>query len=195
MNLKPLAWLAGGVLLLTLLAMAAMHLERQYPTRRAAPTVSAPTGRVPAGSTQNDLSAAVYSASFPDLAGRVQRLGQWSDRILVLNFWATWCAPCREEMPAFSRLQGEWQAKGVQFVGISVDSREKVGKFSETLNIRYPLLVAESGGHDFSKQLGNRLGFLPHTVILLPGGRTVLNHVGPLEESLLRNIFGEIATK
>ena len=83
--------------------------------------------------------AALYAASFQDDAGVRQPLGQFQGRLLVLNFWATWCGPCREEMPGFARLHARWKEKGVQFLGVSAEERERVARFGRELSIPYPL--------------------------------------------------------
>ena len=74
----------------------------------------------------------------PDVEGREQALGQWQGKVLVVNFWATWCAPCREEMPEFVRAQAELGGKGLQFVGIAVDQADKVRQFAQEIGINYP---------------------------------------------------------
>jgi thiol-disulfide isomerase/thioredoxin len=86
--------------------------------------------------------------------------------VLVVNFWATWCAPCREEMPEFIRAQGEWGGRGLQFVGIAVDQADKVRQFAGEIGLNYPALIGGYGAMELSKSLGNQLMALPFTVII-----------------------------
>jgi thiol-disulfide isomerase/thioredoxin len=81
--------------------------------------------------------------------------------VLVVNFWATWCPPCKEEMPEFSRLNTKYAPNGVQFVGISLDSADKVAAFKEETEISYPLLIGNLETLDLSSDLGNRAKALP----------------------------------
>ena len=107
----------------------------------------------------------VLQLKLADADGRPQPMQQWDGKILVVNYWATWCPPCREEMPAFSRLQERYAAKGVQFVGIGIDVPDKIRLFRESAHINYPLLV---GGLDVigtSIELGNKSQVLPFTAI------------------------------
>ena len=124
----------------------------------------------------------IYTASFNDVDGKPQSLGQWQKKLLVINFWATWCAPCKEEMPIFAKLQQQLALNGVQFVGIAADSRENVVNFLQKTPVGYPLYPSESGAIDFSKRLGNRLGLLPHTVVVAPGGEVVYTKLGQIAE-------------
>jgi thiol-disulfide isomerase/thioredoxin len=105
----------------------------------------------------------IYTASFTDLEGKSQSLGQWQKKLLVINFWATWCAPCKEEMPIFAKLQQSFMSNGVQFIGIAADSKLNVANFAQKSPVGYPLYPDESGAIAFSKRLGNRLGLLPLT--------------------------------
>ena len=132
-----------------------------------------------------------YSAKFSDLQGRVQTLGQWERKLLVLNFWATWCGPCKEEMPVLSKLQTLYGKQNLQIVGIAADSLLNVSNFSKSMNINYPIFVDETGAIEFSKRLGNRLGLLPHTVVLSPGGSIIYNKFGPFTELELGDIIGK----
>ena len=127
--------------------------------------------------------AAIFAASFADVSGKAQSLGQFQGKVVVLNFWATWCAPCREEMPGFMRLQSRWAARGVQFLGLANEEPEKVARFGHELGINYPLWTGGQDVSELSRRLGNRLGVLPHTAILGPQGEVFEAKVGPYSES------------
>lgn len=124
----------------------------------------------------------IYTASFTDLEGKSQSLGQWQKKLLVINFWATWCAPCKEEMPIFAKLQQSFASNSVQFIGIAADSKLNVANFAQKSPVGYPLYPDESGAIAFSKRLGNRLGLLPHTVVVAPGGEVVYAKLGLIVE-------------
>jgi thiol-disulfide isomerase/thioredoxin len=132
--------------------------------------------------------AVVWAASFRDLEGRSRSLGEFQGRVVVLNFWATWCAPCREEMPGFQRLQGRWPGR-VQFVGVSAEDAAKVIPFARSLGITYPLWVGGDEVAELSKRLGNARSVLPHTVVLDPIGRVIAAKVGAYREEELATIL------
>ena len=140
-------------------------------------------------------TGALWSASFRDLQGRTRGLGEFQGSLVVLNFWATWCAPCLEEMPAFSRLHEAWHARGVRFVGVANDDPAKVGRFSRDLAIKYPLWTGGDEVMELSRRLGNRLGVLPHTVIIDPDGRILEARVGPYTEAELATRLSVFAPK
>ena len=94
----------------------------------------------------------------PDPEGKPQAFAQWQGKILVVNFWATWCDPCREEVPALVRIQQNQGSKGVQIVGIGIDSADKIREFAAKFSINYPLAVAGLNGVDISRKLGNTAG-------------------------------------
>ena len=127
--------------------------------------------------------AAIQTARFADAAGQTRVLGQFQGQVVVVNFWATWCAPCREEMPGFVRLQSRWKDRGVQFVGLANDERGKVDRFGSDLQINYPLWTGGDEVMDLSRRLGNRLGVLPHTVILDRDGRVLDSRIGLFRET------------
>ena len=111
-------------------------------------------------------AAALLSLSLPDTSGRQQSLAQWRGKVVVVNFWATWCAPCREEMPEFVKIQHELGPRGLQFVGIAIDQAEKVEQFAGELNLNYPALIGGYAAVELSKTLGNPLSALPFTIAL-----------------------------
>lgn len=134
----------------------------------------------------------LLALSLPDLDGAPQSLAQWRGKVMVVNFWATWCEPCREEMPEFVRAQREFGPKGLQFVGIAVDQRDKVAKFAKEFDLNYPALIGGYEAMDVAKPLGNRLAGLPFTVVLDRQGRVVHTQLGPLKPAALRSILSKL---
>ena len=86
-------------------------------------------------------AGALFGVALPDAKGREQSIGQWKGKVLVVNFWATWCVPCREEMPEFVKAQQEFGPRGLQFVGIAIDDVPKVEAFAAELGLNYPVLI------------------------------------------------------
>ncbi len=137
-------------------------------------------------------ASALLALSLPDTQGIAQPLRQWRGKVLVVNFWATWCEPCREEMPEFVHAQRELGPRGVQFVGIAVDSPDKVARFAKELELNYPALIGGYDAIDLSKPLGNDLLALPFTVVISRDGRVALTQVGPVKPTQLRSILAKL---
>ena len=135
---------------------------------------------------------AVMKLTLPDLDGRPQAIAQWRDKILVVNYWASWCAPCVEEIPAFSRLQRQYAAQGVQFVGIGIDNVENMQAFVKATPISYPLLVADPAA---SQMPGLQIKGLPYTLVIGPDGRVQGSRLGRLDESRLNSILQRLAPR
>ena len=138
---------------------------------------------------------ALLAVELPDLDGKPQRIDQWRGRVLVVNFWATWCGPCREEMPQFIRAQRAEGDKGLQFVGIAVDSADKVRGFNQELGVNYPTLIGGLGAIELSKTLGNELMALPFTVVLDRDGRIAHTQLGALKGDKLDKIVTPLLAK
>jgi len=133
------------------------------------------------------------SASFPDLDNNMRRLSEWDGKVLVCNFWATWCAPCREEIPLLVAARQKYGPSGTEIVGIAIDNRAKVRQFSASFNISYPILLAEAGGLDLMRELGNTGGGLPYTVITDRQGVLVHRKLGALKPAELDGLLGPLA--
>lgn len=123
----------------------------------------------------------------PDISGKEQNFAQWRGKVLIVNFWATWCEPCREEIPVLMRVQANHASNGVQTVGISVDSVDKVREFAIQYRIRYPLVIASMGAIDLTRRLGNKAAGLPYTVVVDKSGRAVKTHLGGISEAELES--------
>ena len=136
--------------------------------------------------------SAILAMVLPDAEGREQALAQWRGKVLIVNFWATWCAPCREEMPHFVAVQARDGAKGLQFVGIAVDDVAKVQAFAKEIGLNYPALIGGYGAIELSKTLGNELSALPFTVVLDRRGRVVHTQLGPLKAARLDELLARL---
>ncbi|MBF6570886.1 MAG: TlpA family protein disulfide reductase [Candidatus Binataceae bacterium] len=137
-------------------------------------------------------SAALQAAEFTDLKGRTRRLAEWKGKVVLCNFWATWCSPCREEIPMLVALSREMASKEVQVVGIALDSTPKVGEFARDYKVSYPLLLAGPDGIDLMRAVGNQVGGLPYTVFLDRQGRIVNRKLGALKEAEVRGRLAEM---
>ena len=135
--------------------------------------------------TPGSTAPGLMTTQIADMDGRLQTLAQWRGKVLVVNFWATWCAPCRQEIPALIKVQDRWATRGLQVVGIAIDDVAKVRPYSAELKINYPILVGSSDGIDLTRQAGNRLGGLPFTVVFNRQGIAVHSQLGGLDEQKL----------
>lgn len=133
--------------------------------------------------------AALYAASFPGLDGMPQPLGQWRGKLIVLNFWATWCPPCREEIPHFIQAQQKFGARGVQVVGLALDRPAAVAAFSRETGINYPLLVSMDEGFAFTRSVGNVAEALPFTIVIDRSGHIVATRLGGMTLRQLERIL------
>ncbi|MEP6608772.1 MAG: TlpA disulfide reductase family protein, partial [Burkholderiaceae bacterium] len=131
-------------------------------------------------------ASALFTHSFNDTEGRPQAISQWKGGWLVVNFWATWCAPCVEEMPDLQRVQNEYIGRGVTIVGLAIDNATAVKRFRDELKLQLPLLIASAAGTDLARELGNASGALPYTVLVDPAGHVVRSKLGQVRAAELR---------
>ncbi len=127
-----------------------------------------------------------YGRTMPDAAGQQADMKQWKGQPLVLNFWATWCAPCVEEMPELTALQQELGTGKGQIIGIGIDSAANIRTFADKYKIAYPLYVAGLEGSELSRQMGNQAGGLPFTVLVDASGKVRKTYLGRLKMDELR---------
>ena len=120
--------------------------------------------------------------SLPDLEGRPHGPGEWNRKVLILNFWASWCLPCLQEIPAFIRLQEKYAGREVQFVGIALQKAEEIRDFVITKGINYPVLAGEEEVIRVAELYGNQIGILPYTVFIDREQRIAYIKRGPISE-------------
>ncbi len=137
--------------------------------------------------------------SLPDVHGKERSLSEWQAKPVVLNFWATWCGPCREEVPLLISAQKRYQKQGLRVVGVAIDNQESVAAFAKEMKIDYPLLIAEEAGLLLMSRYGNSRGFLPYTVMISRDGAIVSRHLGgysdkELTETLNLLVNGDSST-
>lgn len=132
--------------------------------------------------------------SLPDLADKPQSVTQWQGKILIINFWATWCPPCLKEVPEFIKLQDEYKDKGVQFVGIAIEEKQSVEDYLKRIKINYPVLIGGEGATMLAQQLGNVINTVPFTVIINQQGQIVHHQLGELTREKVLEVIGSLLT-
>ncbi len=123
-------------------------------------------------------AAQFWEARLPDLAGKEQPLSQWLGKVVVVNFWAPWCPPCRKEIPGFIALQERLGGQGLQFVGVALDEHGKVAAYADGEGMNYPILLGGADAARLGQAAGNRLGGLPYTVVFDRKGDAVAGLTG-----------------
>jgi len=179
------AFLVGLVILVISLLALAAGLGASWLDRQAAPTAE------PAVQT-------LWVQQWPGPDGQPKSLETLRGQITVVNFWATWCAPCVEEMPALSALyQQIQQASGaprprVEFIGVAIDRADQVAEFARRSPVSYPLVVAGAAGSELGRALGNEAGALPFTAVIDSNGRVVERTLGIVNLEKLRTLLNRL---
>ncbi len=122
--------------------------------------------------------------SLTDSAGRTRRLREWNGKLVLINFWATWCGPCREEMPLLDRARARFADKDVEVLGIAMDDRDAVRDFLKIRPVQYPILISDSNSaqDDPSLLFGDTRSVLPYSVLIGRDGKLLAQHAGGFSE-------------
>ncbi len=169
--------------LVILLLVACSPQPTSDPATAAAPPPAAATvpathadtqARAPESKDQTTPALMVTTFDGKPWSLREQR-GHW----VLVNFWATWCVPCREEMPALVALQSRFGTKGLQIVGIGIDDAAKMRQFTRSIGLNYPALDGGYGALELSRVVGNAAMALPYTVVIDRGGKVIAQQLGP----------------
>jgi thiol-disulfide isomerase/thioredoxin len=124
-----------------------------------------------------------------DLDGKEHNLHEWRGKVIMLNFWATWCGPCQIEIPYFMKYQQNYAGQGLQIVGIGLDEAQKLRNYARTLGINYPILRAgPERQYALLNQWGDPSAVLPFTVIIDREGRLVFRQIGVFNDEAFETI-------
>lgn len=123
--------------------------------------------------------------TLPDLEGKPRQIKEWDGKVILINFWATWCPPCRREMPGFIEVREQYASRGFEIIGIAIDDAEPVREFITSLGVNYPILHGQSDASIVSGHYGNGIGVLPFSVIIDRQGKIQFARAGELNKSAL----------
>jgi thiol-disulfide isomerase/thioredoxin len=140
----------------------------------------------PHAATDDEAASWLFELKFPDADGVERPLKTWEGKLLVVNFWATWCTPCIDEMPELQQFADEFAARNVAVIGVGVDEADKIRDFRHQHGLRIPLLAAGFDGMELARKLGNPEPVLPYTALISPQGRLVEEHSGRIQPPELR---------
>jgi thiol-disulfide isomerase/thioredoxin len=143
----------------------------------------------------SESTKALFAATFPDEKGQAHALKQYEGKIVVLNFWATWCEPCRDEMPELSTLHEEGKNKDIVVLGVAIDDVNAISEFSKQTKVSYPLFAADMQGMELASNLGNDKGVLPYTVIIKTDGSVAKTYFGRVSKPLLEETLYKLSQK
>jgi thiol-disulfide isomerase/thioredoxin len=198
MNAPGLRIAAAALLVVVgIWAGARIHFHR-VSTQNPPGVVSVPAG---VASAPNPSDLALPAPKIPerlpqfsleDRTGKATSIMSFEGKSLIINFWATWCAPCRSEIPLLERLHAEWMGRGVSVVGIAVDYRDKVLEFADRFKIGYPLLIGEQDALDAAAAFGVETPVFPFTVFTDRRGEVVTLFIGELHKPQAELILSEV---
>jgi len=202
MKSSGLRYLAGA--LVVLLGMWA-GLKFHSAQRISAPGVAVPAGMASAPDPNGDanmeaaaphpvIPARLPDFSLNDLSGKSTSIAAWRGKSLVINFWATWCAPCRREIPLLKTVAADWAGRDLEVVGIAVDYADKVRQFTGQFKIDYPVLIGEQDALEVAAKFGMDSPALPFTVFTDRRGEVVALFVGELHRPQADFILSEVQT-
>lgn len=127
-----------------------------------------------------------------DIDGKLRNIKDWDGRVVLLNFWATWCPPCLEEIPDFIEVQQAMESKGLQIIGVAVDNEEDVRQFASDMDMNYPVMAGEMEAIELSQKYGNKIGGLPFSAIIDKNGKITHTITGELRKDRLIPILEQL---
>jgi len=153
------------------------------PKNTESTATSTDTGESPTAPARREPVLTLPEFSLKNREGAVQSIRSWPGKSLIVNFWATWCAPCRREIPLLKQLQQQHTAEGVQVVGVAVDFRDAVLKYADEFHVDYPLLIGEQDGLAAVDAFGVEAVGFPFTVFTDNAGDIITTHLGELHQA------------
>ena len=131
--------------------------------------------------------------TLPDIRGTTRSSSEWEGKARLINFWATWCAPCRREIPLLKTTQAEYGKRNIQVIGIAVDFPEEVAAYAEDVQFNYPVLIGQEDAMAVAEASGVPFIGLPFTMVIAPSGELIKAHIGEIVESHIEQILDVFA--
>ncbi|MBT8087749.1 MAG: TlpA family protein disulfide reductase [Gammaproteobacteria bacterium] len=173
--------------LLALMAGALFYAARM-------PVATPPLQPAPAPPQSSDLEVVAYPTfTLPDMAGNPRSFGEWQGKHRLINFWATWCAPCRREIPLLKTFQERHGANGLQVLGIAVDYPEDVAAYAEDADFNYPVLVGQEDAMTIAESSGIEFIGMPFTMFVAADGEYLGAYIGELHQQHLDGLVAVLA--
>lgn len=169
---------------LSILVIAALGLAGGFFANRLINKPTANPAKVETGTPE-------YAPAFSlkDLQDSLRHSKEWQGKVVMVNFWASWCPPCVREIPSFIKLQKDYADKGLVIIGIALDNKQNIVDFTDPMDMNYPVLMAEKEGVALAKAYGNRLGVLPYTVVINRQGKIVYTHRSELTYDIAAKVI------
>ncbi len=139
----------------------------------------------------NPAHSGILAEPFTDLTGAPKTVGDWHVNVTLVNFWATWCAPCREEIPLFMTMLERYRERGFRVVGVAIDEVEAVNRFRDELLINYPLLILEHNVNTVMRRYGDGMAILPYSVLVDAQGNIAAKKLGAYEHQELDTLLAQ----
>jgi len=179
--------LVFGTALVALMAGALLFVAQRASDMQPEAASAAPEEAPP-------MREGVYPAfSLPDETGEIRDFAEWSGKHRIVNFWATWCAPCRREIPLLKDFQDQHGNAGIQVIGVAVDEPDEVAVYAEAARFNYPIMVGQEDAMAIAETSGIEMIGLPFTMIVAADGELLNAHLGEIHQEELDQIAGILA--
>lgn len=178
------------------MCVTAFHVANAAPlsVAESTPTQEAAVVKNPYVKPVKPLIGAIRpNFNLPDVNGVMREISEWDGKIVILNFWATWCMPCLKEIPEFIQLQEKYKEQGLQFIGIALQEADEIKPYMMKTAMNYPSLLGMEKVKEVARSFGNRFVVLPYTVVIDRNSKIYFIRSGPIKyeetEALIRSIL------
>lgn len=139
---------------------------------------------LPAQAEDSPSSAALFAAELWDTQDKPVKLEKFRGKLLIVNFWARWCGPCRAEIPELIKIRAKYKAKGLEVLGIGIEDKADLAReFAATYAMDFPVLIAKEKGIPLMQSLGNKRGGLPYTLVIDRQGNVLSSKMGMMKKA------------
>ena len=145
--------------------------------------------------TSSVINQPAQEFAMKDLDGNIRNITDWRGKVVLLNFWATWCPPCLKEIPDFIELQNQYKNADFQIIGIAMDNIDAVKTFVASQGMNYPVIPAETEAIELGQRYGNKIGALPYSVFINKNGDVTHTIVGELSKIKAEKILKSLNIK